>query len=69
MATIVIPGYYRKLEIISPTKFYLYMWKTSTRKIINHEKKKLKKTTEDGKIHYAHGLVESTLREWLYYQK
>jgi hypothetical protein len=33
---------------------------TSSMKTTNHRRKKLKKTTEDGKISHAHGLVEST---------
>jgi hypothetical protein len=35
------------------------MRKTSTRTTINHWRKKSKKTTGDGKISHAHGLVES----------
>jgi hypothetical protein len=35
------------------------MLKISTRKIINYRRKKLKKTTEDGKHSHAYGLVES----------
>jgi hypothetical protein len=45
------------------------MWKASLRKTINHRRTKYKKTTEDAKITCAHGLVESILRNWLYYQK
>jgi hypothetical protein len=33
---------------------------TSTRRTTNDGRKKLKKTTEDGKISYAHGLATST---------
>jgi hypothetical protein len=33
---------------------------TSTRRITNHWRKILKKTTEDGKISHAYGLAEST---------
>jgi hypothetical protein len=32
-------------------------------------KTKSKKTSEDGKTFYAHGLIKSTLWKWPYYQK
>jgi hypothetical protein len=38
-------------------------------KSINHWQEKLKKTSADGKIFYAHGSIETTLRKWPYYQK
>jgi hypothetical protein len=38
-------------------------------KTINHWRQKSKKTSEDGKISYAHWLVESTLWKCQYYQK
>jgi hypothetical protein len=44
------------------------MWKTSARKTICHQRKKLKKTTEVQKISHADGLVESILWKWLYCQ-
>jgi hypothetical protein len=42
---------------------------TSTMKTINLWRKKLKKTTEDGKISNAHGSAELILWKCIYYQK
>jgi hypothetical protein len=39
--------------------FIIIPQKTSTIKTKNHGRKKLKKTTEDGKISHSHGLAES----------
>jgi hypothetical protein len=36
---------------------------------MKHQRKRSKKTTEDGKISHAHGLAESIEWKWLYYQK
>jgi hypothetical protein len=35
---------------------------------INNQRKKSKKTIEDGKISHAHRFIESTKWKWLYYQ-
>jgi hypothetical protein len=45
------------------------MWRPFAMKTINHWRKNSKKTIEDKNISNAHGLAESILWKWLYYQK